>query len=82
MPTVAPPELPNLPSLTPDVSDYLRRLRAWAYAEIDKKIPTTEAVVQIMLAASDEKTPVHIFKLTVDHTGALHVTQIPLASPP
>jgi hypothetical protein len=82
MPTQAPPDIPaNVPK---EVADYLRRLATWAYQEIDRKISKNEATPAVLFSASDEKIPVHVFKLTVDHTGASHVTAVPLggANPP
>jgi hypothetical protein len=72
------------PAAAQALSDYLRRLATWAYHEIDRKIGKDEATPGVLLSASDEKIPKHIFKLTVDHTGASHVTAVPLggANPP
>ena len=76
MPTQAPPDIPaNVPA---PVADYLRRLSTWAYQELDRKISRNEATPAVLFSASDEKPPKHIFSLTVDHTGASHVTPVPL----
>jgi hypothetical protein len=82
MPTTQPPDLPPLTGMSPaaaqTLGDYLRRLRTWAYQEVDRAIKKDEAAPQVILSASDQKNPTAIFSLTVDHTGATHVTQIPL----
>lgn len=78
MPTVPPPDLPHVPGLPAQLIDYLRKSNRWAFEELEKKVPKNEAVVWIMLSASDQKNPTAVFKLQVDHTGAVHVTQMPL----
>jgi hypothetical protein len=76
MPTVAPPDVP--PGTPFALADYLRRLRTWAYTEIDKKIPKDEAAPHLLLSPSDQKTPTATFMLTVDSAGVTHVTSVPL----
>ena len=78
MPSTQAPDVPSLPSMPQALIDYLRRLRTWAYQEIDDKIARTEAVPFVLLSASDEKNPTTVFKLSVDSSGAIQVTQVPL----
>jgi hypothetical protein len=76
MPTTAPPDVP--PNTPQPVADYLRRFGTWAYQQIDSKVPQNAGVPSILLLPSDQKTPTTVFKLTVDSSGDLHVTKVPL----
>lgn len=82
MPTVPPPDIPSFTGMSPAASEalgaYLRRLSTWASQEIDKKVGKDEATPRIILSASDQKPPTTVFSVTVDHTGALAATAIPL----
>jgi hypothetical protein len=80
MTAVAPPNMPTGldPRLDPKLVDYLRRFSFWAYNELNAKISINEAVPQLMLSASDEKPPVHVFVVTVDSSGAMSIHPVPL----
>lgn len=78
MPTTAPPDVP--PNTPQPIADYLRRFGTWAYQQIDSKIPQQSAAPFVLLTPSDQKTPTTVFKLTVDSSGALTVTQVSLGS--
>jgi hypothetical protein len=70
------PDVP--PKTPPELAEYLRRLRTWAFTEIDKKISKDEATAHVVLTPSDEKTPTKVYAITVDSSGALHTTAVPL----
>ena len=78
MPTQRPPDIP--PGLPPNVADYLRRLNAWAYQEIDKKASMNEAIPSLLFAASDQKNPNAVWRLSVNADGSVVSTSIPLGS--
>lgn len=78
MPTQPPPDLPASSQISPLLSDYLRRLSTWAFQEINKKVTKDEATPHVIFAASDQKQPTSTFKLTVDSTGTVGVSQVPL----
>jgi hypothetical protein len=84
MPTQAPPDVPTFSGMSPPasqaLSDFLRRLSTWAYQEIDKKVPKDEATAHVILSSSDQKPVTTIFAITVDHTGAITASPIPLGS--
>lgn len=76
MPTSAPPDVPA--GTDPKLADYLRRLNAWAYQELQKKAPLNEAIPALHFLPSDQKPPQTTFMLQIDHTGAVRVMQMPL----
>ena len=78
MPTSPPPEIPS--DVDPKLAGYLRRLGAWAFQEIDAKVPKNEAVAQLLLNPSDQKPPKTVYSLTVKSTAptVVQVTQVPL----
>ena len=76
MPTQPPPDIPS--KVPHEVAEYLRRLNAWAYQELDRKVPKDEAVPAILLSASDQKNPTAVFRLTVNAAGNFVGTQVPL----
>jgi hypothetical protein len=76
--TTAPPDVPSIATLPQPLTNYLRRLSAWAYQQIDSKAPQQAAVPFILLTPNDQVSPNTVFQLTVDSTGALTVTQVAL----
>lgn len=78
MPTVPPPQVPALTGLPPQLQEYLRRFSTWAAQEIDKKISADTAVPGILILPTDVKPPNAVFRMSVDHTGAVTTVQIPL----
>ena len=78
MTTVPPPDVPHLTGFPPALQEYLRRLTQWAASEIDKKVSTDTATPGILLLPTDVKPPSTVYKITVDHLGALHTVQMPL----
>ena len=76
MPTQAPPDIPS--GLDPKVADYLRRVNTWAFQEIDGKVSKTEPAPALMLSPSDQKQPNTVFRISVDSSGNLSTTQVPL----
>ena len=78
MPTVPPPDVP--PNTPDNVADYLRRLRTWAFTELEKKIPKDEAVPQVLLSASDQRPPTKVHALTINAAGAIASTSVALGT--
>lgn len=82
MPTVPPPDVPNLSGMSPAASqalgDYLRRLATWAGQEIDKKIGKTEPVQQVMLYPVNQKTPTVVWSIVVNDAGVMATQRVPL----
>ena len=77
---VLPPDLPSLPGVPSALVDYLRRFRTWSAGEFDRYAPKNEAVTQLLLYSSDQKTPSVVWRLTVNSAGALSITQEPLGA--
>lgn len=73
---IAPPPVPQ--DLDPKTREYLQRFSAWVSNELFTTISSNTAAPQVLLSASDEKPPKHIFSLTVNSGGALSVTAVSL----
>lgn len=82
MPTQAPPDIPS--NVPPQVADYLRRLNAWAFQEIDKKLGKAEPQQQILMYPVTQKKPTIVWALVVNDTGTTAVQRVPFggANPP
>lgn len=78
MATVPPPPIPQLTGLPKPLQEYLQRFSAWAVQEVDKRIDKNEAVPGVLILPTDVKPPNAVFRMSLDHTGTLSVTQIPL----
>lgn len=72
------PDIPNLPNASPQLVDFLTRFRLWAMNELSNKVPQDQAISALHFLPSDQKPPATTLMLTIDHTGAIHVMQMPL----
>ena len=80
MATVPPPPIPQLTGLPKPLQEYLQRFSAWAYHEVDRRIDKEEAVPGVLILPTDVKPPRAVFRMSVDHTGTVTTTQIPLGT--
>ena len=76
MPTIAPPDVPA--GIDPKMADYLRRLLLWLNREMNRRTPDLEAQPNLLVSSSDEKSPVHLWSITVNSAGAMSITAVPL----
>jgi hypothetical protein len=74
----APPELPNIPKIQPELADYLRRFAMWVNKQFQYKISTDIAVDNVMLISPSGK----VYRITVGDSGTLTTTLVPLGSHP
>jgi hypothetical protein len=73
-----PPDLPNIPKIQPELTDYLRRFAVWANKQMQYKIPNDEAQDHFLLRSSTGK----VYKISVSDTGTVTSTLVPLGSHP
>jgi len=76
MPTSPPPDIPH--TVDPKNAEYLRRLILWMRTELEKRPLTGEAATALLLTPSDQKKPSTVWSLTVNSTGVVSTTQVPL----
>jgi hypothetical protein len=75
----APPELPNIPKIQPELADYLRRLSAWADKQMQYKIATDIAIGGILILTPSKQK---VYRISVDDSGVITSTLVPLGSHP
>jgi hypothetical protein len=73
-----PPDLPNMPDVSPTLSGYLRNFALWCRHGFADKISATQPVNGIMLQAIDAPagTTPEVWLLQVRTTGAIVFTQM------
>ena len=74
----APPDLPNIPNIQPEMADYLRRFATWANKQMQYKISTDIAIDGLLLISPSGK----VYKISVNDSGVVTSTLVPLGSHP
>ena len=75
-----PPDLPNMPDVSPSLSNYLRNFALWCRHGFDDKLPANQALSGIMMQAYDAPagTPPNVFLLRVNQAGNFVAAPVPL----
>ena len=75
-----PPDLPNMPDVSPTLSGYLRNFALWCRHGFADKISGTTAQPGFMLQAYDAPagTIPKVFMIRVNSAGVVSATPIPL----
>jgi hypothetical protein len=72
-PIQPPPDLPNMPDVSPTLSNWLRRFSLWATSNINDCLSKKTAASQIYLTSTTGNT---VWRVTIDDTGALQTSQL------
>lgn len=75
---LTPPDLPNIPNIQPELAEYLRRVTMWAAKQFTFKVPIDTATHGVLLQSPSGK----VYAITVDDSGTLIATLVPLGSHP
>jgi hypothetical protein len=79
-----PPDLPSMPDVGPNLTNYLRRFSAWATTQLQAKVPLNTGVNGVLLTAFDAPagTLPNTYLVQVQQTGTLVATLITPGSSP
>jgi hypothetical protein len=75
----APPTLPSIPDLQPQLGDYLRRFGLWCAGNFGTSLRSNSAVAHFLMQSTTGDT---VWKVTISDTGVLTTTQMTPGSPP
>jgi hypothetical protein len=78
----APPDLPNMPDVSPTLSGYLRNFALWCRHGFAAKLDSNVALPGIMLQAFDAPagTTPPVWLLRVQSNGSFVAEQVPLGT--
>jgi hypothetical protein len=77
-----PPDLPNMPDVSPTLSGYLRNFALWCRHGFADKLSGSQALSGVLLQAYDAPagTTPNVYLLRVDQAGVISATAVPLGS--
>jgi hypothetical protein len=72
------PQLPQIPGVSGELADYLRRFALWTQNNFNQTVQTNSAAPRFLIQSTTTNT---VWSITIDDSGVLHTTQLTPGGP-